>query len=830
MQAPTEIKGKEKGDEPLDAYPSHGGILFNNYELFEAYNELQRVARDFDTTFEAPEILVVGTQSAGKSSMLEALVGFRFNYIGTGQTVTRRPLVVQMMRDEAFEVPHCVFLPEKDDFNSMELEVAVREVPAEIRKRTLQYCGNEREFYEVPIILRVQFKYCANLTVIDMPGFVIQGNERSVEKIRSMACNEMKPQNRIIVCLEESGRDWSLSIARPIVESIDPKLERTIIVGTKFDARLKELKADPNVVNDFIRGSGYLPKLPFLFQLPIERSLDGREFCEAIEALAAKDIEDLLQIGMDKRFVKQIGFPNLRNYLEELLLEKYKESLPTTFHILNQKCKEIESEKDKVSQMIEAMQVSKLRVRVSHYINDLHRELRNYFKGTVKGNPAANGQTSREERDACGFNGWPGLILDMQIVDSCVENVSERLYGGAQYYRLQREFEAVVRSIEFPPTTISEVANALGQDEVKSNPDYDWAACEIARQKIKGLYNPFLTIFCKRLEYVMKRLFPIVTKHLDDKEFPDQYSLFFEELQKIYEEFIEEYSKKLYDDLNSILEQLSGYTDPEGHIAFNDMAEEEQELLQPSPEETKQRVIREMNRKVRHDPFKELKMRDVRVVDAAVAKAVMEEAARHFISIRCRFADQFKRSANVQFWSKMYSDLGKRLSAEVAEKGDEDYVQLCNVNSASLLERREYLERKLRNYRASRQQFANIASKIKTIQTFASTSASAGAAAASSSSSSLSLSPLPQSLGAFLTSSTSSSTSSSSSSSLASGSHSNTTAGASSAAQQPAKTQPSAKTAPTTASASAGGGGQPGKGGVATTGAAPKAVSGVKGN
>lgn len=46
--------------------------------------------------------------------------------------------------------------------------------------------------------------------------FVIQGNEISAEKIRSMARHEMAPENRVIVCLEESGRDWNLSIARPI--------------------------------------------------------------------------------------------------------------------------------------------------------------------------------------------------------------------------------------------------------------------------------------------------------------------------------------------------------------------------------------------------------------------------------------------------------------------------------------------------------------------------------------------------------------------------------------------------------------------------------------
>jgi len=60
-----------------------------------------------------------------------------------------------------------------DDLDSSEegIEVSVKEVSNEIRRRTLQYCKkDENEFYEIPIILRVQYRYCANLTIIDMPG------------------------------------------------------------------------------------------------------------------------------------------------------------------------------------------------------------------------------------------------------------------------------------------------------------------------------------------------------------------------------------------------------------------------------------------------------------------------------------------------------------------------------------------------------------------------------------------------------------------------------------------------------------------------------------
>jgi len=71
-------------------------------------------------------------------------------------------------------------------------------------------------------------------------------------------------------------------------------------VGTKFDQRKKELLAHHGTVNDYIKGNGYLPKLPFLFQIPITRTLDGKAFVDAIMELAEEDMNDCLRMGMEK--------------------------------------------------------------------------------------------------------------------------------------------------------------------------------------------------------------------------------------------------------------------------------------------------------------------------------------------------------------------------------------------------------------------------------------------------------------------------------------------------------------------------------------------------
>eukprot|EP00435_Cladocopium_sp_Y103_P001957 s2433_g1.t1 len=50
--------------------------------------------------FDLPQIAVVGGQSVGKSSLLEALVGRAFLPTGSG-VVTRRPLILQLIHGSA---------------------------------------------------------------------------------------------------------------------------------------------------------------------------------------------------------------------------------------------------------------------------------------------------------------------------------------------------------------------------------------------------------------------------------------------------------------------------------------------------------------------------------------------------------------------------------------------------------------------------------------------------------------------------------------------------------------------------------------------------------
>lgn len=58
-------------------------VFSGNKELFQHFNELQAISQQYNLNFKTPELVVVGMQSDGKSSFVEALLGFQFNTIET---------------------------------------------------------------------------------------------------------------------------------------------------------------------------------------------------------------------------------------------------------------------------------------------------------------------------------------------------------------------------------------------------------------------------------------------------------------------------------------------------------------------------------------------------------------------------------------------------------------------------------------------------------------------------------------------------------------------------------------------------------------------------
>ena len=214
-----------------------------NERLYEAYSQLHNMAQEFDKPFDSPAILVVGHQTDGKSALVEALMGFQFNHVGGG-TKTRRPIAINMKYNAACVDPRC-FLLREDSFNGTEEEMSLPDLQRYIESENVRL-ENDNGFWAKDIVVRIEYKYCPNLTIIDTPGLIAaapgrkhQATQQAARSVETLVRAKMAQRDYIILCLEDNS-DWNNATTRRVVLDCDPELRRTVVVSTKFDTRIPQ--------------------------------------------------------------------------------------------------------------------------------------------------------------------------------------------------------------------------------------------------------------------------------------------------------------------------------------------------------------------------------------------------------------------------------------------------------------------------------------------------------------------------------------------------------------------------------------------------------------
>uniref|UniRef100_A0A0D6R8X3 Dynamin-type G domain-containing protein n=1 Tax=Araucaria cunninghamii TaxID=56994 RepID=A0A0D6R8X3_ARACU len=204
------------------------------------------------STIDLPQVAVVGSQSSGKSSVLEALVGRDFLPRGS-DICTRRPLVLQLVQiprpdkkdkdndkdhddDEDYsagvEWGEFLHLPGKRFFDFGAIR---REIQAETEREV----GVNKGVSDKQIRLKIFSPYVLNITLVDLPGItrVPVGDQPSdIEaRIRTMILSYIKHETCIILAVSPANSDLANSDALQMARIADPDGSRTIGVITKLD-------------------------------------------------------------------------------------------------------------------------------------------------------------------------------------------------------------------------------------------------------------------------------------------------------------------------------------------------------------------------------------------------------------------------------------------------------------------------------------------------------------------------------------------------------------------------------------------------------------------
>ncbi|GAB4838318.1 ARP2/3 actin-organizing complex subunit Arc5 [Ancistrocladus abbreviatus] len=527
------------------------------WRLYEAYNELHTLAQQFDTPFESPAVLVVGHQTDGKSALVEALMGFQFNHVGGG-TKTRRPITLHMKYNPDCELPLCFLVSDSDRVIGQ--EKSLREIQAYIEAENLRL-ENEQpcQFSAKEIIIRVEYKYCPNLTIIDTPGLiapapgrknrVLQGQARGVE---SLVRVKMQHKEFIILCLEDCS-DWSNATTRRVVMQIDPELSRTVIVSTKLDTKIPQFSSASDVevflsppsctLDGFLLGDS-----PFFTSVPSGRVGSGHdsvfrsndEFKQAISMREMEDVSSLegkLGRPLSKQERSRIGISSLRQFLEELLQRRYMDNVPLIIPLLEREYRNATKKLYEINQELSTLDESKLKEKGRNFQDMFLTKLSLLLKGSVVAPPDKFGETLQDERTNGGaFIGSDGLQFPQKLIPNAVM----RLYGGAQYHRAMAEFRLVVGGIKCPQITREEIVNACGVEDIHDGTNYSRTACVIAVAKARDTFEPFLHQLGLRLLHILKRLLPICIYLLQkDGEYLSGHEVFLRRVTEAFNSFAE---------------------------------------------------------------------------------------------------------------------------------------------------------------------------------------------------------------------------------------------------------------------------------------------------
>ncbi|KAL1927844.1 hypothetical protein VTP01DRAFT_3249 [Rhizomucor pusillus] len=291
-------------------------------DLIQLTNKLQLALASISSyeSLDLPQIVVVGSQSSGKSSVLETIVQRDFLPRGSG-IVTRRPLILQLItqrQPDVEEYGEFLHIKDKKFFDFAE----IRE---EIERETSRLAGSNKGISRQPIHLRIYSPRVLTLTLVDLPGLTkipIGDQPSDIEKqIRTLIMDFISNPNSIILAVTPANMDVANSDSLKLARQVDPQGKRTIGVLTKLDL----MDAGTNAL-DVLMGRSYPLKLGFIGVVNRSQQdiLTNKPMSEALQA----ETEFFHQHPAYKSIAARCGTKYLSKQLNNILYNRIKEKLP----------------------------------------------------------------------------------------------------------------------------------------------------------------------------------------------------------------------------------------------------------------------------------------------------------------------------------------------------------------------------------------------------------------------------------------------------------------------------------------------------------------------
>ena len=183
--------------------------------------QVRTITKNTEANLNLARMVVIGDQSAGKSSVISEISGIEFP--NASGICTKRPIVVHTKRN----------LERADTQFTIDNEVVERE-ELTTRIMTIQRDSlGEHQVDPNPIEVKAEGPDCKNLVLVDLPGIIHSGEGRS--EVREMIRKYIAPKETLIIVVTEAKQDTEGAEANEFIKEFDPDEERTLRVLTKFD-------------------------------------------------------------------------------------------------------------------------------------------------------------------------------------------------------------------------------------------------------------------------------------------------------------------------------------------------------------------------------------------------------------------------------------------------------------------------------------------------------------------------------------------------------------------------------------------------------------------
>lgn len=323
----------------------------DNFQVLGQDKDILKIGNVLNSIFinrndiEIPKLVVVGSQSSGKSSILNSIIGMDILPTGSDM-VTRGPLQLELIQSQ--KELKAVFGEYIEgnwvNLNTINIDQQnptpeqKAEITSNIKQLTRQYAGDAMNITESPIYLRIYSPNIPNLSLVDLPGLTMvactdKGQPKDIkERIRNLVGNYINNKESIILAVMPARTDIEADIALDLIKEHDPRGERSVGILTKVDLMNEGTDIthllENNVSKDLQLDLGY-------FGIRNRNKVES-ETISALEGLKAEnDYFNKHPIYSNKKYKDSLGIPALCRSLSSILVKNLKKCFPLILEKIN---------------------------------------------------------------------------------------------------------------------------------------------------------------------------------------------------------------------------------------------------------------------------------------------------------------------------------------------------------------------------------------------------------------------------------------------------------------------------------------------------------------